>query len=84
MCLVDPGLDTDLLVRAEVRGFIEAWRGFRDLRHEIRQRRVRLLGPQSLKDDFPNWLQLSALARIARLKPGREQRMALRHTHPHG
>lgn len=84
MCLRDPGLETDLLVRADVRCFIEAWRGLRDLRNEIRQRRVRLYGPQHLKDDFPNWLQLSALSVFPRLKPGSEQRTAksaLRSTH---
>ena len=62
MCLKDPHLDVDLLVRSPLRVFVEAWRGFRDLVAEIRARRIRLDGPRELRDGFPEWLRLSALA----------------------
>ncbi len=76
MCLKDPGLETDLLIEADLRVFVEAWRGFRDLRREIKSRRIRLQGPPELKRDFPNWLLLSSLAQYQRLRPGRERRLS--------
>lgn len=75
MCLKDPGLDVDLLLVSDLRVFIEAWRGFRDLRQEIRARRIRLLGPRELQEQFPDWLLLSALARYPRRRSGRERRL---------
>lgn len=78
MCLKDPGHDVDLLVRSDLRLFIEAWRGLRDLRAEIRARRIRLLGPRELQERFPDWLMLHALASYPRLRPGRERRLSRR------
>jgi DNA-binding HxlR family transcriptional regulator len=46
MCLKHPGLEVDLKVRSDLRTFIEAWRGFRDLEAEIIARRIRLTGPR--------------------------------------
>jgi DNA-binding HxlR family transcriptional regulator len=76
MCLKSPGHDVDLQVRADLRLFIEAWRGIRNLRQEIQAGRVQLIGPQSLRKQFPNWLLLSGLAPHQRLRAGREQRLA--------
>lgn len=58
---------------------MEAWRGFRDLRREIRAGRIELHGPRSLQEQFPTWLLLHALAPYERLRPGRERRLAQRH-----
>jgi hypothetical protein len=76
MCLKSPGYEVDLQVRADLRLFIEAWRGIRDLRQEIRAGHVQLLGPSVLCKQFPSWLLLSGLAPHPRLRPGREQRLA--------
>jgi hypothetical protein len=76
MCLLDPGLDVDLMVSAKLRVFVEAWRGLRDLGQEIRAGRIKLDGPKNLCDKFPGWLRLSSLAPYARLRPGRERRLA--------
>jgi hypothetical protein len=76
MCLKSPGYEVDLQVRADLRLFIEAWRGIRDLRQEIRAGHVQLLGPSVLCEQFPSWLLLSGLAPHPRLRPGREQRLA--------
>ncbi len=76
MCLKDPELDVDLLVRSRLRVFVEAWRGFRDLRREIEAKRIKLYGPRELCDQFPEWLQLSFFATHQRLRPGRERRLA--------
>ena len=75
MCLKSPGYETDLYVRADMRRFVEAWRGFRDLRQEIRSGRIRLSGPRQLKSSFPDWLLLSMLAPYRRRVQGRERRL---------
>ena len=75
MCLKDPGYETDLHVRSDMRCFVEAWRGFRDLREEIRSGKIRLTGPRSLTSAFPDWLLLSALAPYRRRSSGRERRL---------
>ncbi len=62
MCLKHPGYESDLIVRSDIRTFIEAWRGFRDLRQEIQNGNIRLDGPRSLQRSFPDWLQLSMFA----------------------
>lgn len=78
MCLKHPGYDTDLSIRADLRVFVEAWRGFRDLRTEIRASRIRLSGPRELKKAFPDWLMLSMFAHLERKAPGRERRLGAR------
>ena len=76
MCLKHPGYDVDLAVAADLRLFVEAWRGFRDLRSEIRARRVLVHGPSKLVRQFPDWLLLSSLATRPRMRAGRERRLA--------
>ncbi len=76
MCLKDPGYETDLVVRSDMRCFVEAWRGFRDLRQEIRTGKIRLAGPRQLTSSFPDWLLLSALAPYRRRVKGRESRLS--------
>lgn len=76
MCLKDPGFDVDLRVTSDIRVFIEAWRGFRDLRSEIRAGRIRLSGPRDLRQRFPRWLRLHVLAEVPRVRPGRERRLS--------
>ena len=72
MCLKDPGFEVDVRVRSDLRRFIEAWRGIRDLRADIRAGRIVLLGAPSLTRRFPEWLKLSGLAIHPRLRAGRE------------
>jgi hypothetical protein len=77
MCLKDPGYDVSLRVVCDLRIFIEAWRGFRDVESEIRGGRIRLIGPRALRERFPDWLCLHVLAGVPRLRPGRERRLSL-------
>jgi hypothetical protein len=72
MCLKDTGYEVDVHVRSDIRTFIEAWRGIRDLHAEIRARRIELIGALNLVRSFPDWLRLSGLAENPRLRPGRE------------
>lgn len=76
MCLKHPGFETDLLISTELRRFVEAWRGFRDLREEIYTGHIKLEGPAAMKRQFPDWLLLSALAPYPRKRAGWEQRLA--------
>jgi hypothetical protein len=80
MCLKHPGFETDLLITSDLRIFVEAWRGFRDLRNEIKASRIRLAGPSTLQMAFPSWLKLSSLATNERKKSGREQRLSNRYS----
>lgn len=82
MCLKHPGLETDLLVTSDLRVFVETWRGFRNLSSEIRAKRIKLTGPRNLKQAFPQWLLMSALAPYERLRPGRERRLSRRSRRP--
>lgn len=66
MCLKYPGYESDLIVHSEIRRFVEAWRGFRDLREEITNGNIRLEGSKAHKKALPDWLLLSALAPFPR------------------
>lgn len=72
MCLSDPGYEVDLGIYADLRLFVEAWRGFRDLRREIANGAIRVEGPSHLARHLPDWLLLSGLARFERKRPGRD------------
>jgi len=78
MCLKDPELDVDLLVRSDLRLFVEAWRGFRDFRREIGAGRIVLVGSRELCERFPSWLQLHPMAPYERRRRGRERQLAAR------
>lgn len=73
MCVEHPGHDVDVAVTANLRRFIEAWRGFRDLKDEIKRGKIQLQGPRDLVRAFPNWLLLSSVAKVKRQFPGRER-----------
>jgi DNA-binding HxlR family transcriptional regulator len=76
MCLDDPGFEVDLQVRSDLRLFIEAWRGIRDLRAEIRARHIELAGAPGYTREFAGWFKPSALAPHARQAAGRERELA--------
>jgi DNA-binding HxlR family transcriptional regulator len=76
MCLKHPGFETDLLIEADLRLFVECWRGFRDLKQQIRAGKIRLSGPKELRKAFPDWLMLSMLAAYPRRRAGRETRLS--------
>ncbi len=73
MCLKHPGYHADLVIRADIRRFVEAWRGFRDLRAEIGAGRITVEGSTDLRRALPDWLLGSALAPFERERPGPER-----------
>ncbi len=75
MCLKHPGYEVDIRVEADIRRFVEAWRGFRPLRQEIAAGSIRVEGPPELKGALPDWLMLSALSPYPRLRGGTEKQL---------
>jgi DNA-binding HxlR family transcriptional regulator len=75
MCLKDPGYAVNLKLQSDLRRFIEAWRGIRDLRIEIQAGKIRLHGPSALKQQLTDWLLLSMLSPYPRKRVGREKRI---------
>ena len=73
MCLKYPGYDVDVKVMAEIRRFVEAWRGFRSLKKEIASGAIRLEGATAMKRALPDWLLLSALSPYPRCRDGEER-----------
>lgn len=73
MCLKDPGYEVDLYVSADIRRFVEAWRGLRDLRKEISNGHIRVEGRSDYLHVLHEWLLGSALGSIERLRPGSER-----------
>jgi len=77
MCLKNPGYEPDLIIRSDLLLFVEAWRGFRDLRREIGLGNIRLEGKSDLVKKLPDLLLLSAAANVERKKPGKEKELHL-------
>lgn len=73
MCLKHPGYEVDITVSADLRRFVEAWRGFRSLRREIASGAIEVEGPSRYVRAFPDWLLLSALASHQRCRDGAEK-----------
>lgn len=71
MCLKFPGYEVDVTVSAEIKRFVEAWRGFRDLREDIAAGHIRVEGKLQHRKALPEWLLLSSLATFPR-NAGRE------------
>ncbi len=66
MCLKHPGHDSDLTVRANIKRFVEAWRGFRNLEREIANGQILVEGRKDYCKALPGWLMCSALAPFKR------------------
>lgn len=66
LCLKDPGYECDLRLVSKVRTMVDVWLGDDDLGQALRERRIRLRGPEPLRRRFPGWLGLSLLAGVER------------------
>jgi DNA-binding HxlR family transcriptional regulator len=73
VCIKHPGYEVDLRVMADLRVFVEAWRGIRSMEAELRHRRITLIGAPALRRAFPRWMLLSIAAPIERQRPGAER-----------
>jgi DNA-binding HxlR family transcriptional regulator len=84
VCIKHPGHEVDLRVMSDIRVFVEAWRGIRSMKAELRNRRIRLVGAPALRRDFPRWMLLSIAAPIERQRRGRERTRSRRARTPGG
>ena len=62
VCLKPPGLDSDLVVNADLSAFYCVWVGRLPLEAAIRTGKVRFEGPRELVRQFPRWLKWSPMA----------------------
>lgn len=66
LCLKDPGHEVDLWLTAEIRALTAVWLGDASFESALRDGRIELQGPASLRRDFPSWLSLSLFAGVER------------------
>lgn len=66
LCLSDPGVDVDLLVRADLDAMAEVWLGETTFAAALRSKRIELSGAAALVRAFPSWLLLSPFAGVPR------------------
>jgi DNA-binding HxlR family transcriptional regulator len=63
LCLVDPGLDVDLVVTADTIALHRVWVGELDLAKALTVGSIALDGPATLRRAFPEWLALGFFVR---------------------
>jgi DNA-binding HxlR family transcriptional regulator len=62
LCLRDPGIESDLRVRSDVRTLAEIWLGELEFLRALREESLSLAGKRELRRSFPGWLGLSVFA----------------------
>jgi DNA-binding HxlR family transcriptional regulator len=66
VCIEDPGVETDVLVEADVAAMTAVWLGDISFEQALRSKGLRVMGPRRLASAFPTWLMLSRFANVAR------------------
>jgi len=62
LCLLDPGHDVDLFVRADLKAMTSAWMGWSNLRREIDSEKIILVGNSKLVGSLEKWMVLCSYA----------------------
>ncbi|MBS0224226.1 MAG: helix-turn-helix transcriptional regulator [Proteobacteria bacterium] len=62
LCLLDPGHEVDLFIRADLKAMTSAWMGWSSLRTEIDANRIALVGDQKLTATLEKWMVRSIFA----------------------
>lgn len=62
LCLLDPGHDVDLFIRAELKAMTSAWMGWSSLRQEINAGRIMPIGDSRLLATLEKWMVRSSYA----------------------
>jgi len=68
ICVEDPGVETDLVVDADLAVMTSVWLGDMPFEEALRSRSVRVMGARRLTSAFPTWLMLSRFAKV--IRPG--------------
>ena len=66
ICMVDPGLDTDISLKTDVRTMTGIWMGDLSYGVAVQNRNLQIEGPEELRRRFPSWLRLSVFADVER------------------
>lgn len=64
LCLLDPGHDVDLFIRADLKAMTSAWMGWSSLRAEIDANRIVLIGDRKLIATLEKWMVRSGYAAV--------------------
>ena len=64
LCVVEPGFDVDLYVRADLRTMTAIWMGLDTVAKAVDQQRMVLIGDAALQSDMLGWLGLSRFASV--------------------
>ena len=78
VCLKHPGYEPDVCVASDLQRFIDAWRGFRSLKQEVKSGRIKVSGSPEMRNALTDWLLLSGAAHVIRERKGRERTLQLR------
>jgi hypothetical protein len=62
LCLLDPGHDVDLFIRADLKAMTSAWMGWSSLRTEIEVNKIALIGDRKLIATLEKWMVRSDYA----------------------
>lgn len=62
LCLLDPGHDVDLFIRADLKAMTSAWMGWSSLHAEIDANRIVLIGDRKLVATLEKWMVRSSYA----------------------
>ena len=62
LCLLDPGHDVDLFIRADLKAMTSAWMGWSSLRSEIDANSIVLIGDRNLIATLDTWMVRSSYA----------------------
>lgn len=62
LCLLDPGHDVDLFIRANLKAMTSAWMGWTSLRTEIDKTNIVLIGDRKLVATLDKWMARSMFA----------------------
>jgi DNA-binding HxlR family transcriptional regulator len=68
ICVEDPGVETDLVVDADLAVMTSVWLGDMPFEEALRSGSVRVMGARRLTGAFPTWLMLSRFAKV--IRPG--------------
>lgn len=66
VCLMRPGVDPNLILRADVAVLYRVWVGYVDYQDAVRRREIIVEGPRELARALPQWFMWSPMARFVR------------------
>lgn len=69
LCLLNPGLDVDLTVDADMAELARMWRGDVSAEQAVRSGKIRLSGSAQLARSFPRWIGMSPMVRARKIAP---------------